>query len=293
MSYLSYISSFAPADAMERLLAGDKPDPYARLGAGTAGSLQGYTTGPGAGGPSVGGGGGGGGDEGGDEGGGSGNGGGTTGPGADGPSVGGGGGGGGGGDEGGGSGGGSTSSAPTTPTGSPVGTDPGQQTPDNTIPAGTDPATLPDGEYYDAAGNHVIVSSDSNGNTHVRPSGEPESGYYQRPDGTTNYAFNQPGQGGYVAPPPPPPPTQDSADWGNTPQDPTGTPPPPPPSSWTDLATPAGSGPADLKRHTDWLEEAYSQLSEDTSVREQQLGYIAAVVEQMAGQWTALPSGKE
>ena len=31
MSYLSYISSFAPADAMERLLAGVAPDPYARL----------------------------------------------------------------------------------------------------------------------------------------------------------------------------------------------------------------------------------------------------------------------
>ena len=321
MSYLSYISSFAPADAMERLLAGDAPDPYARLsvcrvedeetygdedGDGVSDSVQGGGGGGSNGGsphdaennppeaPSGGGNNGGGDDDDddGDNGGGSNGGsphdaennppedpsgwrGGTTGPGAGGPSV----------------GGGSTSSAPTTPTGSPVGTDPGQQTPDNTIPAGTDPATLPDGEYYDAAGNHVIVSSDSNGNTHVRPSGEPESGYYQRPDGTTNYAFNQPGQGGYVAPPPPPPP-QDSANWGNTPQDPTGTLPPPPPPSWTDLATPGGSGPADLKRHTDWLEEAYSQLSEDTSVRERQLGYIAAVVEQMAGQWTASPSGK-
>ena len=84
------------------------------------------------------------------------------------------------------------------PTGSPVGTDPGEQTPDNTIPSGTDPSTLPDGEYYDSDGNQVIVSTDSNGNTHVRESGE-ESGYYTRPDGTIG-TFDNDGSGGYVPP---------------------------------------------------------------------------------------------
>ena len=86
----------------------------------------------------------------------------------------------------------------TPPTGSPVGTDPGEQTPDNTIPSGTDPSTLPDGEYYDSDGNHVIVSTGSNGTTTVRPAGS-ESGYYTRPDGTIG-TFDTDGSGGYVPP---------------------------------------------------------------------------------------------
>ena len=238
MSYLSYISSFAPDDPMERLFAGGAPDLYARL------SVCRVVTGPGAGGPSVGGsphdpqnnppqGGNQGGHNPGEPGGS------ASLPGNQGGN------GGGGSPRGGsphdsennppqgGNQGGGGSTTPATPTGTPVGTAPGQQTPDNTIPAGTSPESLPDGEYYDANGEHVIVTTSSNGYTNVRVSGDSENSYYERPDETTSYVNNQPGQGGYVPPAAPPPPP---------PQDPTGTLPPPP--SQTD-PTQAQSEPAD------------------------------------------------
>ena len=41
-------------------------------------------------------------------------------------------------------------------------------------PPGTDPSTLPDGEYYDSDGNHIIVTTSSNGYTNVRESGDVE-----------------------------------------------------------------------------------------------------------------------
>ena len=214
MSFLSYISSFAPDDPFERLIAGDPPDRFAALltprthhigedkdGDGTADQSQVDPPSENTD------------DEDDDEGiggDGSGLGGGTHTP----PDQ-------GGGTQGGSSedDGGSTTTTPTTPTGTPLGTAPGQQTPDNTIPAGTNPESLPDGEYYDANGEHVIVTTSSSGYTTVRVSGEPENSYYERPDGTTSYVNNQPGQGGYVPPQPPPP--QDPTDWGNSPQDPT------------------------------------------------------------------------
>ena len=76
-------------------------------------------------------------------------------------------------------------------------------------------------------------------------------------------------------------------------RDPTGTlpPPPPPPSLSNDPTTIGTSRSVDLQRHTDWIKEAYSKLSEQPSVREQQLKYIAAVVERIAGQWEGKPSG--
>ena len=80
-----------------------------------------------------------------------------------------------------------------------MGTDPGEQTPDNTIPPGTDPSTLPDGEYYDSDGNHIIVTTSSNGYTNVRESGDVEGSYFVRPDGTI-LTYNNDGSGGYVPP---------------------------------------------------------------------------------------------
>ena len=47
-----------------------------------------------------------------------------------------------------------------------------------------------------------------------------------------------------------------------------------------------------MRRHTDWVKEAYRKLSADPSVRERQLAYIAAVIGRMAAQWAAKPSGK-
>ena len=134
----------------------------------------------------------------------------------------------------------------------------GQQPPGNTIPAGTDPATLPDGEYYDANGNHVIVSSDSNGNTHDRPAGEPEAGYYQRPDGSTNYAFNEPGQGGYVPPPPPP---QDRTNWDDT------------------------SHRDQLNTEVAWFQDQLANPPADPTAAAAVLEELAATAEQNAAEW--------
>ena len=83
------------------------------------------------------------------------------------------------------------STQPQQPVGAPVGTNPGPQTPENTIPSGANPEDLPDGEYYDNDGNHIIVTTSSNGYTTVRPSGgDDDQTYFQRPDGTIGSSYD-------------------------------------------------------------------------------------------------------
>ena len=83
------------------------------------------------------------------------------------------------------------STQPQQPVGAPVGTNPGPQTPENTIPSGANPEDLPDGEYYDSDGNHIIVTTSSNGYTTVRPSGgDDDQTYFQRPDGTIGSSYD-------------------------------------------------------------------------------------------------------
>ena len=83
------------------------------------------------------------------------------------------------------------STQPQQPAGAPVGTNPGPQTPENTIPSGANPEDLPDGEYYDSDGNHIIVTTSSNGYTTVRPSGgDDDQTYFQRPDGTIGSSYD-------------------------------------------------------------------------------------------------------
>ena len=86
---------------------------------------------------------------------------------------------------------GGDSTQPQQPVGAPVGTNPGPQTPENTIPSGANPEDLPDGEYYDSDGNHIIVTTSSNGYTTVRPSGgDDDQTYFQRPDGTIGSSYD-------------------------------------------------------------------------------------------------------